>query len=144
MTVTFTTLTDTIQEVVRTTPVTTVTVSANAKRDAATMPDPTPRAIVPDEVSELFNLFKRQAASSGTDSNSMSAAFSSACACQNYPSPTVTATYTDEMSVRQFCFARLTRRLTLSPAHNIVGLRRDDNHCHQHKDCRSTDRHHDR
>lgn len=44
----------------------------------------------------------RAAANSGSaGDSSMSSAFSSACNCQEYNGPTVTATYTDEATVSE-------------------------------------------
>lgn len=98
----FTTETFTEIDTVRTTPVTTVTVTLTAgqkvKRDSAVTQAPVPRSLSPLQVKDVFASFRRDTAgnSSSVNDTQLSASFSSACACQTYGGSTVTETYTDE------------------------------------------------
>lgn len=92
--------------VVRTTPVSTVTVTesttAIAKRDAQITP--MPRDISRAQRADVFiQIFKRQAMDNGTSSmpsdSDISTSLSSACMCQTYAGATITVTYTNEPDV---------------------------------------------
>ncbi|KAK0856068.1 hypothetical protein LTR91_010347 [Friedmanniomyces endolithicus] len=103
----FTTETFTETEVTRTTPIDTVTVTqsptAKARREADAQI--TARAVRNEaQIAQVFDMWRRQngdTSSTGiyNDTASMSSAYSSACACQNYGNPTVTETYTDDPTV---------------------------------------------
>jgi hypothetical protein len=98
---------------VRSTPITTTTVtvsgSQNGKRDAQITP--VPREISVAEQSEYVNAFRRQADNSTDlppDDNVIAASLSSACGCQGYVGSTVTQTYTNQPDVsacrlKSFC-----------------------------------------
>ncbi|KAK1057482.1 hypothetical protein LTR33_013631 [Friedmanniomyces endolithicus] len=103
----FTTETFTETEVTRTTPIDTVTVTqsptAKARREADAQI--TARAVRNEaQIAQVFDMWRRQngdTSSTGiyNDTASMSSAYSSGCACQNYGNPTVTETYTDDPTV---------------------------------------------
>ncbi|KAK1812327.1 hypothetical protein LTR12_013297 [Friedmanniomyces endolithicus] len=103
----YTTETFTETEVTRTTPIDTVTVTqsptAKSKREAD--PQITARAVRNEaQIAQVFDMWRRlngDTSSTGryNDTASMSSAYSSACACQNYGNPTVTETYTDDPTV---------------------------------------------
>ena len=103
---TFSTRVGTTENLSRVTASSTVTVTvtpgtAKAKRNAE--PQITAMALSPNERHKVFQKFRRQNgmdASSTDNEASMASAFSSACSCQDYPGPTVTATYTDDPTVR--------------------------------------------
>lgn len=118
----YTTYTSTAEELVRTTPQSTLTVTttpavSQAKRNAEAQI--TGRSLSQVDIDEVFQMFRRQnAASTSINPNvaSLSSAFSSACSCRDYPGSTVTATYTDEPVVcsptsARKCFANDSPRL---------------------------------
>jgi hypothetical protein len=96
--------TDTQIVLVRSTPVTTTTVTVSGsqvgKRDAQITP--MPREASDAEKSEYINAFRRQADNSTDlppDDNVIAASLSSACGCQGYVGTTVTQTYTNQPDV---------------------------------------------
>jgi hypothetical protein len=95
---------ETINVLVRTTPVTvetvTVTQGQNGKRDAQITP--MPRDVSYMQKSDYINMFRRQADNSTDlppDDNVIAASLSSACSCQAYIDTTVTGTYTNQPNV---------------------------------------------
>ncbi|KAF2718393.1 hypothetical protein K431DRAFT_230888, partial [Polychaeton citri CBS 116435] len=100
---TYTTITNSKTEVVRTTPTTTVTVTVTpsnpGKRDA----EPSVTAGPVADIADVFNMFRRQQAASNSPvpgEDSLSVSFSSACSCQQYHGPSVTVTYTNSASIQ--------------------------------------------
>jgi len=98
---------DTVNVLVRTTPVTTETVTVtqgqNGKRDAQITP--MPRDVSYMQKSDYINMFRRQAENSTDlppDDNVIAASLSSACSCQVYVGGTVTETYTNQPNVSEY------------------------------------------
>ena len=98
---------DTVNLLVRTTPVTTetvtVTLGQNGKRDAQITP--MPRDVSYMQKSDYINMFRRQAENSTElppDDNVIAASLSSACSCQAYVGGTVTETYTNQPNVSNY------------------------------------------
>jgi hypothetical protein len=98
------TQTDTQTLIIRSTPVTTTTVTVTgsqiSKRDAQITP--MPREVSDAEKSKHINAFRRQADNSTDlppDDNVIAASLSSACGCQGYVGSTVTQTYTNQPDV---------------------------------------------
>ncbi|KAK5125039.1 hypothetical protein LTR85_001230 [Meristemomyces frigidus] len=98
----FTTNVFTQTSLVRTTPVTTVTVTVTGGLKLKREPQITARAKLSQaETHEFFDVFRRQqdgnsSIDSSDDDSAFSSAFSSACSCQRYNGSVITATYTDE------------------------------------------------
>lgn len=90
-------------ELVRTTPQTTVTktVTPVAKRDAQITP--LARDLSAMQLRAIAELYRRQSGDNSTDLDdaAISASLSSACSCQTYVGDTVVETYTDEATVSQ-------------------------------------------
>lgn len=107
-----TTFVYTDRELIRTTPITTVTTTITPAAVVRRDPD-TPAARL---VKDAFALFVRQTNGTAPGLNAMSAAFSSACACQTYTGAVVTETYTDEPTV---C---LSQRMSHHLTHILIDL----------------------
>ena len=95
---------ETINVLVRSTPVTVETVTdtqgQNGKRDAQITP--MPRDVSYMQKSDYINMFRRQADNSTDlppDDNVIAASLSSACSCQAYVDTTVTDSYTNQPNV---------------------------------------------
>jgi len=98
---------DTINVLVRSTPVTiktvTVTQGQIGKRDAQITP--MPRDVSYMQKSDYINMFRRHADNSTDlppDDNVIAASLSSACSCQAYVDTTVTETYTNQPNVSNY------------------------------------------
>jgi hypothetical protein len=93
----FTTYVSTAEELSRVTPLSTLTVTVTPQNSPAG-PQITARGLSQMDINEAFQMFRRQNAANASTVNdaSLSASFSSACSCHDYPGSTVTATYTDE------------------------------------------------
>jgi hypothetical protein len=98
---------NTITELIRSTPVTTatvtVTIGKNGKRDAQVTP--MPRDVPSMQKSDYIEMFRRQADNSTElppDDNVIAASLSSACSCQAYIGTTVTETYTNQPDVSNY------------------------------------------
>ncbi|KAM0723848.1 hypothetical protein Q7P37_000838 [Cladosporium fusiforme] len=98
-----TTIVETKQDLIRTTPITTVTrtvtADALAKRDAQITSAPQARDISYMERSDYIHAFRRQAENASAlpeDDNVIAKSLTSACLCQTYIGDTVTETYTNQ------------------------------------------------
>ncbi|KAI7200204.1 hypothetical protein D0869_08148 [Hortaea werneckii] len=109
----YTTFVSTQTQIVRETPISTVkaTVTIGGGAKVRRQPEITARAkLSGDEVSDFIAMFRRQASDvPASGSGDMSASFISACSCQTYGGPTVTETYTNQLTVVTISgFARTT------------------------------------